>query len=141
MQVFNSQLLTNRQRWILALVVGIPFTLLFAIVFGWINQRLSFELEILYIGVGYIIGYVIQKVGRGVEPKFSYLAVILTVLLFLISDAIEFFGVGILLSPSEYGNAISYCIQSLLSLNVSSLLRLLFRAAGAYMAYQNARFL
>ncbi len=134
MKVFNTRALSQNQRFTKALIVGIPTALILGIAYGYIVRILPIRFSIIYLGIGWLIGDVIRKYGRGVQAKFSYLAAILAVISFLISDAVTYVGLLFMYWPQVI---ISITLNSLS--NINGMLHLLFIAGGAYFAYQQAR--
>jgi cytochrome c biogenesis protein CcdA len=139
LKVFNSHAISRNQRFTKAIVWGVPIALLIGIVYGVVSFISPFEFSIVYIGIGYLIGYVIKNKGRGVHLRFSILAAGLTILAILIGDVLTFFG------PAAFGSldsvifAFSSTVMLWLSANIGTLISLLFRVAGVYFAYTNAR--
>lgn len=139
LKVFNSHAISRNQRFTKAILWGVPTALIIGIAYGIISYILPFEFSIVYIGIGYLIGYVIKNKGRGVHLRFSILATGLTILAILIGDVLTFFG------PDAFGSidnvifAFSTTFMFWLSVNFGSLLGLLFRVAGVYFAYINSR--
>lgn len=138
MQIFNSDVLRKNQRFVKGLLWGSLAALGCAIVYGVISSFVRIELSIAFIAIGYVIGEVIKRMGHGVKPEFSVLGAVLTVLCIIIADMISMFGFGVFFSPLFFMCFRMYLV-SLLSLNINSLLRLLFRVAGVLEGYNNAR--
>ena len=130
---------SRNQRFTKAIIWGIPTALIIGVVYGIISNVSPFEFSIVYIGIGYLIGYVIKNKGRGVHLRFSILAAGLTILAILIGDVLTFFG------PSAFGSidnvifAFSTTFMFWLSVNFGTLLGLLFRVAGVYFAFIKSR--
>lgn len=135
LKVFNTHALTSNQRFNRAILVGLPTALILAFGYGLILRFIP----IVYVGIGWVIGSVIQKYGRGVQPKFSILAACLTIGCILLGDLIAFYGLIILAYPITLIQAIVPVILYNLQTNPSILLGLLFKAVGVYIAYTNAR--
>jgi hypothetical protein len=139
LKVFNSHAISRNQRFTKAILWGVPTALITGIVYGFISYISPFEFSIVYIGIGYLIGYVIKSKGRGVHLRFSILAACLAVLAILIGDVLAFFG------PAAFGSldyiifAFSSTVMLWLSANIGTLIGLLFRVAGVYFAYTNSR--
>lgn len=139
LKVFNSHAISRNQRFLKAILWGVPTALLTGIGYGIISYISPFEFSIVYIGIGYLIGYVIKNKGRGVHMRFSILAACLAILAILIGDVLSFFG------PEAFGSidsmlfAFSTTIMLWLSANIGTLISLLFRVAGVYFAYTNSR--
>ena len=121
-QVFNQHALTRNQRFLRALFFGTLASIGLCIAYGLISSLLSIEFSYAFVGIGYLIGMTIQKMGRGVQVKFSVLAAVLAVLTFV-------FGlktwINLMMNFSTGG--------------VSGLISLLFRGFGVIAAYQSAR--
>ena len=133
-KVSNTRAITRKQRFQRALLYAVPASIVIGILAGYINRLLPLEFEIVYIGVGYLIGEIIKEFGRGVQIHFAILGVVLTAVAFLIADIVMIFTIRGLL-PS----ALIYSVPTALSYVFSSILSLLFRAAGLYMAYNRSR--
>ena len=106
---FNYRAVSKKDRIIKTLVLGIPYTLLISLG-GAISllfvQRLG--VNILYyavvLGIGFIIGSMVRKIGRGLTIEFMIIAAIFTVVSVLLSFYIS----------------VSYNLGFLLPLNVFS---------------------
>ncbi|PKM65172.1 MAG: hypothetical protein CVU94_08965 [Firmicutes bacterium HGW-Firmicutes-19] len=139
LKVFNSHAISRNQRFTKAIIWGVPTALITGIVYGFISHISPFEFSIVYIGIGYLIGYVIKNKGRGVHLRFSMLAAGLTIVAILIGDVLAFFGPEAFSSIDYVIFAFSSTIMLWLSANIGTLIGLLFRVAGVYFAYTNAR--
>ena len=137
MKIYNSQVLNHQQRFWVALVVGLVSAIGLAFIYAWLSNILFLELEVLYIGIGWLIGMIIQKVGRGVQVRFQVMAALLTILCFVLGDMMTTMGYSILFNPSSWFIAFRYVVGSLFGLSLSALLRLALRIAGIVIAYQN----
>ncbi len=135
LKVFNTHALNSKQRFARAILVGSVTALVLALVYGLIFR----SIPIVYIGIGWVIGMAIQKYGRGVQPKFSYLAAGLMVVCILLGDLLGFFGIGILLNPVALVQFIIPVITFNFQSNPSILIGLMFKVFGIYMAYTKAR--
>jgi hypothetical protein len=139
LKVFNTRALTSNQRFSRALMVGIPAALAAAILYGIISPAIRFEFSVVYVGIGWGLGVLIQKYGRGVQPKFSILAAILAALCFVLGDLISVVGVEILFQPLILIQMLILNLPAYLQTNANVLLGTAFRVLGVYMAYTNAR--
>ena len=139
LKVFNTRALNSNQRFSRALIVGIPTALAAAILYGLISPMIRFEFSVVYVGIGWGLGILIQKFGRGVQPKFSILAAVLAALCFILGDLISYVGVGILFNPILLIQLIFLNLPAYLQTNLNALLGTAFRVLGVYMAYTNAR--
>jgi hypothetical protein len=139
LKVFNSHAISRNQRFTKAIIWGIPTALIIGVVYGIISFVSPFEFSIVYIGIGYLIGYVIKNKGRGVHLRFSILAAGLTILAILIGDVLAFFGPNAFSSIDNVFFAFSTTLMFWLSVNFGTLLGLLFRVAGVYFAFIKSR--
>jgi hypothetical protein len=135
-RVYNSFALNSKQRFLRACLFGIPTAIGLGIAYGIISRILPIAFSIVYVGIGYLIGYVIQKFGRGVQPKFSYLAAGLAVLSFILSDVIRYFGLN--LGYDLFGQILAIVSQVYLG-SINGLINLAFIAWGVIMAFNTAR--
>ncbi|KAF0223109.1 MAG: hypothetical protein FD133_1653 [Erysipelotrichaceae bacterium] len=135
LKVFNTHALSSNQRFSRAILVGSVTALVLALVYGLILR----SIPIVYIGIGWVIGMAIQKYGRGVQPKFSYLAAGLMVVCIILGDLLAFFGFNILLNPGAMIQFIIPVITYNFQSNPSILIGLMFKVFGIYMAYTKAR--
>jgi hypothetical protein len=94
---------------------------------------------LVFVGIGWLIGTVIKKYGRGVQPKFSILAAVLAAFSFVLADLLGIFGLALLLHPVFLAEMVVQIIPSYLQASPSALLGVAFRAFGVYMAYTTAR--
>lgn len=135
-RVYNSFALNSKQRFLRACLFGIPTAIGLGIAYGIISRILPITFSIVYVGIGYLIGYVIQKFGRGVQPKFSYLAAGLAILSFILSDVIRYFGFN--LGFDLVSQIIAIITQVYLG-SINGLINLAFIAWGVIMAFNTAR--
>jgi len=134
-KVYNKRAVTRQQRFQNALVSGTIATIAITLAYGLLSYFLHIEISIVYLAAGYAIGTVIRRFGRGVQIQFSILAAVLTCICFIVGDMIALFGFNIGLWPLAF----QFVLSNLLSMNMSSILSLLFRVGGVFLAYQSAR--
>lgn len=142
MEVFNTRRLTQKQRFGLAVAVGIIAAIVLGILSGkislWIGQSTGLGFAIINIGAGYLLGMTIQKIGRGVQTKFSILGGVLGVFMVLISEVIALgFPIYALFMPEVYRSTLNI----LLGGGVNSIITLIYNAIAVYTAYGYSRFL
>lgn len=135
-RIYNSFKLNSNQRFFNALLYGIPTALGLGIAYGYISRILPITFSIVYVGIGYLIGMVIQKFGRGVQVKFSILGAVLAALAFILSDVVRYFGLS--LNPIILYQAVIIITQVYLA-SINGLINLLFFAWGIVTAYNKAR--
>jgi hypothetical protein len=135
-RIYNSFKLNSNQRFLNALLYGIPTALGLGIAYGYISRILPITFSIVYVGIGYLIGMVIQKFGRGVQVKFSILGAVLAGIAFVLSDVVRYFGLS--LNPIILYQAILIITQVYLG-SINGLINLLFFAWGIVTAYNKSR--
>ena len=135
-RIYNSFKLNSNQRFLNALLYGIPTALGLGIAYGYISRILPITFSIVYVGIGYLIGMVIQKFGRGVQVKFSILGAVLAGIAFVLSDVVRYFGLS--LNPIILYQAILIITQVYLG-SINGLINLLFFAWGIVTAYNTSR--
>ena len=141
-QVFNKRALTRNQRFVRAVLFGALASVGLCVGYGLISSLLSIEFSYAFVGIGYLIGLTIQKMGRGVQIHFSVLAAVLAVLTFVFADLIAWFGFGVFSSFDflVFGlKAWASMMLDFTSGGISGLISLVFRGFGVIAAYQNAR--
>ena len=72
-RIYNSFKLNSNQRVLNALLYGIPTALGLGIAYGYISRILPITFSIVYVGIGYLIGMVIQKFGRVSKSSSQFL--------------------------------------------------------------------
>ena len=142
MEIWNSRNLDNNQRFIAAVIVGIFAAIGIGILYGLICQWLAIISGILYVAIGYAVGYVVRNVGHGVHKRFAVLGACLTILAIIIGDCVAMYGLGqagkMLITPSMWLPAIQIWLQVQLSTNLYSILGIILRLLGIYVGYNQS---
>ena len=125
-KIYNKQALTRQQRFSNACVVGVGASILCVVLFMALLLFLKIYSPLLLLPMGFLIGYVIQRFGKGVQIQFSLLALGLTLAVIFACDMLAYGSVQLLLSD-------------LLEFGQYSILQLIYRAGACYLAYSNAR--
>ncbi len=150
MQIYNSRRLDSNTRFILAIIAGFFAAIIAGILYGLLSSVLRVEVSIVFVFIGWCIGYVVRVVGRGVHLRFAIVGAIMTLIAIFIGDIIAMIGFNNLFSFAIIGSSINLSglpaliniwAASLLSTSINNILRLLFRAIGVYFGYQYARVL
>ena len=145
MQIYNTKYLDSNTKFILAILAGLATAIVGGVLYGLLSSILHVEVSVVFVFTGWCVGYVIRTVGRGVHLRFSIVGAIMTLLAIFIGDCIAMVGIGNILyyftHGAEFGLLMRAWLSSILSTDISSLLRLLFRAAGVYFGYQYSRVL
>lgn len=131
--------MSQDQRFYVAIVGGIVSAVVLGAISGPIRsniaQMTSLDFSIISWAVAYGVGYTIQKLGRGVQPRFSYLGAACALLAVLISDVTMLFGVDAVFFFRGY----EIVVRLLLSDGLNSLLSLAYRAFSVYIGYKVSR--
>ena len=142
MEIWNSRSLDNNQRFAAAIIAGLLAALVFGLAYGVVYRYLRVVMSVLYILIGYGIGTVIRKVGRGVHTRFAVVGAVMTLLAIFIGDVSAGTGIGgfftCLTHPALLASVFRSWLAGLLSTNINSLLGLLMRAAGIYFGWQQS---
>ena len=141
LKIYNKQAITKNQRFNNALIYGIPTAIGLGILYGIVSNFMRIEFSIVYLGIGYLIGNVIQTKGRGVQERFSILGAVLALVSFMLADIISIFGIYAFMSFGNFFDSIFYWFSWILSSasSINGLLGIGFRAFGVIAAYQNSR--
>lgn len=140
-KVYNTKFLTNKQRFNQGLLFGTLTSIGCAILYAVFINVFHISLSLLYVAMGYAISMSIQKFGRGVQPKFSVLGAVLTVISFILAMILVYnpFGFEIILHPEYWGQTFQNILGIYQHMNSSTLLMIAFQAFGVYIAYVNSR--
>ena len=135
MEIFNTKILNNRQRWNRALIYAIGATLISSVVCT-VLQMFIIRSSLVYLAAAYFISWVILESGHGVQKKFSILAAVCVVITIFLSEFLSVTLLGV--NPVS---AIYFVFTNLLAVNFNNLLSLLIKAYAIYLAYMKARVL
>lgn len=139
-QVFNKHALKRNERFIKGAIAGTIASLGLAIAYGIFSSLIRIEFSIIFVAIGYGIGYAIRYYGHGVQLKFSILGAVLAVISFILADLIRMFGFGIFTNFSFFLSALQLYLNYILNFSsLNAMLGLLFRAIGVYEAFYNSR--
>ena len=94
MEIWNSRSLDNNQRFIAAIAAGFAAAVILGIAYGGLYSVLRVTSGILYVFIGWCIGQVIRRAGRGVHMRFGVVGAVMTLLAIIIGDSIAMFGFG-----------------------------------------------
>lgn len=132
LKVFNTRGITSQQRFLKACLFGIPAAIGLGLANGFVSRIISFNFQIIYLAVGYGIAWVIKETGRGIQPKFSILAAVLTLFAFIVSAFVLYYPVS--LNPLF----IVWYIESLFG-SIWGLIEAFFIVSAIGLAYRQAR--
>lgn len=140
-QVFNTKLLTNKQRFYQGLLFGFLASVGCAIAYALFVELFHISFSILFLAFGYAISTVIQKFGRGVQQKYSIMGAIFTTFSLILAQmfVLNPYGIGIILHPDLYVPVLELIFTQYSSLSTNSILSLAFQAFSIYIAYVNSR--
>ncbi|AZK43608.1 MULTISPECIES: hypothetical protein [Erysipelothrix] len=134
MEIFNTRSLTQKQRFNVALLVGVVSAVVLGIVSGIFRNKVA-NFSLVIVGVGYLIALAIQKFGRGVQMKFSIIAALFTLLAIIISDVVTVMGIAGLFELSSYQIIFKYAAQN----EIHSVLWIAYRLLAIYISYNYSR--
>lgn len=142
MEIFNTHRLTQKQRFNTAIIVGIVASLVLGIATGYlrllIGATVGFDFSIVTIGATYILAFVMRKVGRGVQVKFSILGGILGFALVSISNVIAFgYPLMFIFNLKVHFQILLFFMSG----NLNTLLMFVYQAFAVYIAYSQSRFI
>lgn len=139
MQIYNTGGFNNNKRFFVALLAGLGAAIGLGLLYGIVLSLVHIQLEVMYLGIGWCVGMVIQKCGHGAGNKFCVLGAICTFLAIFIGDLCAMYGITgvitILINPKVWGAAMTLWVQMNLSTSINNLLGILFRVAGIYFGY------
>lgn len=141
MRVFDTRHLNQNQRFAVAVAASVLSSIILGIFLGMIRKMFNygnstlFGYTLIHLVGGYAIGYLIQKVGRGVQQRFSVAAAIATVVMIFISIAISMgFPLTVLFELDFYALVMRAGFA-----DAGGLLTLIYQAIAVFLAYSNAR--
>lgn len=134
MEIFNTRSLTQKQRFNVALLVGLISAVVLGIVSGIFRNKVA-NFSLIIVGVGYLIAFAIRKFGRGVQVKFSIVAAIFTFVAIVMSDVVTVMGVAGLFDLSSYQIIFKYAAQN----EIHSVLWIAYRLLALYISYNYSR--
>ncbi len=136
MKIYNTRALTRNERMVKGLIAGIIAAIGCGIVLGCILRVVDITFNIMYLAVGYGVGYAIRTYGKGVQVQFSIMGAILTFISLMIADVIEYVGFVGLLMPQAY----VYAVIVLFSINsIWALLNFAFHVGAVILGYEQSR--
>lgn len=138
MDIFNTKILNQRQRWNRALIYAIIGTILSIIICVFVQRLIHVRTSLLYLAAAYFLSWLILESGHGVQVKFSILAAVCTVIVILLSDLFTMYGMLFFSLPLQ---AVISLFRSYLSISLNSLLSLAIKIGAVYLAYGKARVL
>ncbi len=139
LKIYNKNALTQKERFVQAIIFGTLATIGLIICYVLFNRIIGdWEFQVAFIAVGYAIGYVVKKTGRGVQLKFSILAAILCTFVIAFGDLFTYFP-EIITYPNLWFDGFRIILHVYSQLDFNAIIGLLFRATGIYIAYINGR--
>ena len=136
MDIFNTKILNQRQRWNRALLFAIGGTILSIIVCVLIQRMIHLRSSLFYLAAAYFLSWLILETGHGVQIKFSVLAVVCTIIVILLSDMFVIYGPLTFSFPLE---ALITVIRSYADVSINSLLSLIIKVGAVTLAYGKSR--
>lgn len=138
-KIYNTSAISNKHRFYQAVGAGLIAAIAIGILYGLFMSMIHLQSSLLFLLVGYAISWVILKVGRGVQSKFSILGAICAILAIVIADLIMIYGLPILFTPQLWAKGIVYLLHYYFTPGIHSILSVIFRLAAIGVAYQYSR--
>lgn len=132
-KIYNTNTLTNKQRFTQAIIAGFVAMLISIFAYRLVVSLLHVSSALLFLAMGYFIGWAVEHYGHGVQTKFSILAVVYTILAILISEMSLYFPYIPLL------DSLRIVLASYLDISIHSLIGLFLRISAVLVAYQSSR--
>lgn len=135
LKVFNKTALTRRERFLRALIVGVVGASVMGLVLGFLMRTVLLTWMTGFVGVlpygaiAYALGWLIRTYGRGVQLRFSVLAVVMMLWAYYLS--------WVVVAGFSFTVATTY-LRLLLS-DTSALPMLFALGASCYIAFREAR--
>ena len=136
MEIFNTKILNQRQRWNRAVLFAIGGTILSIIICVFLQRLINIRSSLFYLDAAYFLSWLILETGHGVQVKFSILAAVCTVIVIIVSDMFVTYGMLTFTFPV---NAILSVLRSYVSISINSLLSLIIKIGAISLAYGKAR--
>lgn len=137
-EIYNSHMLNNKQRFYKSILFGILAALGCAVVFSLFVRMTNIQFFIFYVLTGYVVSKVITETGRGVGKKFAFLGAGLTFLSIVFTEIFIYLGYDILLQPNYWFSGIRLVLNLWSNLNSHNLMTVFFMAWGVYIGYSNS---
>lgn len=142
MQLYNSHMMNNKQRFRKSFLYGLLTAIACAFLVSYLTllttQLAHISFPILYLFSGYAIAQAIQKAGGGISKQYSYLGAGLAIFSILFSEIFYYMGFDILLHPQIWLIAIKAVFQIWFSFSSNSIISIVFMVWGVYIAYTNS---
>ncbi|NLA78386.1 MAG: hypothetical protein GX845_02390 [Erysipelothrix sp.] len=139
MKIFNSSALSQNERFLKALTIGILLSIGLIVFSAAIQMFLSIRTSIIYLISSLVLTYVLKKVGRGVQIRFAILGAVLMFIIILLSDIFTLFGFQVIVHPGLFLYAMKTVIATWLMVDIGSLISLLLKVYAIHYAYINSR--
>ncbi len=136
MEIYNLKNLNHKQRFPVAIAVAIGAAVALAFIYAVFKYSMGLHIPYLYIAFSYAIAYAIKTVGRGVQPKFSYLGAGASILCIILSF---YFYCLLFIGLSDISFIFSYMFRSIFQLNITGLIEMACIAYSIYVGFYNSR--
>lgn len=138
MKVYNTKNLNNKQRFPIAIAVGLVSAIVCGFLFAIIETILPLHFPLLYAAMAYGVSYAVKTFGRGVQPKFTAVGIVSVILSILFGYVFVFImsiGFNFELLPLF----LQTVLVSMLTLDFHGIIELMCIAYSIYIAYYNSR--
>lgn len=138
MKVYNTKNLNNKQRFPIAIAVGLVSAIVCGFLFAIIETILPLHFPLLYAAMAYGVSYAVKTFGRGVQPKFTAVGIVSVILSILFGYVFVFImsiGFNFELLPLY----LQTVLVSMLTLDFHGIIELICIVYSIYIAYYNSR--
>ena len=139
MNVFNPNNLRNKQRFPIAIAVGLASSIVCAYIVGIITVETGWYFSLVYLAAGWIIGSTIRYCGRGVDIKFSVLSVVCFVICVFLADFFSTMRAFGMFDLSYLWYSIETTLRELVDFANMGVIRILMIGYAGYIAYYTAK--
>lgn len=144
MQIYNSHLMNNKQRFWKSFLYGLIVALACAFLVSFLTEVTSqlahISFPILYLFTGYAIAKAINKAGGGISKQYSYMGAGLAIFSMIFSELFYYMGYDIIIQPQLWISAFKALFQIWFSFSSNSIISIVFMIWGVYIAYTNSDF-
>ncbi|TDW16116.1 hypothetical protein EDD63_12820 [Breznakia blatticola] len=140
MNVFNTDNLRNKQRFPVAMIYGIICSIICAILIAAFYQVFhGWYYSLIYVGAALAIGNVIKYMGRGIDIKFSILAVLCFILCLGLAEFFRYAFMLQTISFQLFTYSLTEFFGNLFTADPYNIVRIIIIAYSGYVAYYTAK--
>lgn len=133
MNLLDRKGLSQDERFRYATTLALICSVILGILTGLL--RTFFESSLWLLPIGFGIAYIVRRYGRGVQTRFSVIAILFTIVAILLSDVVFNFGLMGLLSFESYRIVLTFSFMN----DISQMAWLVSRIFTIFIAYSYSR--